>query len=75
MIDRVAGNKAMPASMWQEIIERADGIPLFIEEITKAVLEAGSQGASERIVAAIPSAQLQGASGLSSTRHGSVSHM
>jgi hypothetical protein len=48
MINRVAGNKAMPASIWQEIIERADGIPLFIEEITKAVPEAGSQGASER---------------------------
>jgi predicted ATPase len=59
MINRVAGDKAMPASIWREIIERADGIPLFIEEITKAVLEAGSQGASERIVAAIPSAAVE----------------
>jgi class 3 adenylate cyclase/predicted ATPase len=55
MIDRVA-DKAMPASIRQEIIERTDGIPLFVEEITRAVLEAGSQGAGERVVAAIPSA-------------------
>ena len=42
LIDRVAGNKAMPASIQQEIVERTDGIPLFVEEMTKAVLEAGS---------------------------------
>ena len=56
MIDRVAGNKAMPANIRQEIIERTDGIPLFVEEITRAVLEAGSQVAGERTIAAIPSA-------------------
>jgi hypothetical protein len=26
-----------------EIVERTDGVPLFIEELTKAVLEAGPQ--------------------------------
>jgi predicted ATPase len=35
MIDRVVGNKALPASIKQDIIERTDGIPLFVEEITK----------------------------------------
>ena len=55
MIDRVTGNKLLPASIRQDIIERADGIPLFAEEITKAVLEAESEGAAERAVAAIPS--------------------
>ncbi len=40
MIDRVAGNKNLPASIRQDIIERTDGIPLFVEEMTKAVLEA-----------------------------------
>ena len=40
MIDRVAGNKPIPANIRQEIIERSDGIPLFVEEMTKAVLEA-----------------------------------
>ena len=43
MIDRVAGNKALPESIRQDIIERTDGIPLFVEEITKAVLEAQSE--------------------------------
>jgi class 3 adenylate cyclase/predicted ATPase len=43
MIDRVVGNKLIPANVRQDIIERTDGIPLFVEEITKAVLEAGSE--------------------------------
>jgi predicted ATPase len=55
MIDRVAGNKLLPARIRQDIIERTDGIPLFVEEMTKAVLEAESQSAAERMVAAIPS--------------------
>ena len=37
MIDGVIGNKLLPASIRQDIIERTDGIPLFIEEMTKAV--------------------------------------
>ena len=56
MIDRVAGNKPLPANVRQDIIERTDGIPLFVEEMTKAVLEAESQGAAEHAAAAIPSA-------------------
>ena len=55
MIDRVTGNKALPESIREDIIERTDGIPLFVEEMTKAVLEAGGQEAAERAVAAIPS--------------------
>lgn len=43
MIDRVVGNKPLPADVRKDIIERTDGIPLFVEEITKAVLEAGSE--------------------------------
>ena len=39
------GNKPLPASVRQDIIERTDGIPLFVEEMTKAVLEAESEGA------------------------------
>jgi predicted ATPase len=35
MIDRVVGNKLAPGELRQDIIERTDGIPLFIEEITK----------------------------------------
>jgi hypothetical protein len=44
MIDRVVGNKLLPPSIRQDIIERTDGIPLFVEEMTKAVLEAGNEG-------------------------------
>jgi len=44
MIDRVAGNKRLPESIRLDIIERTDGIPLFVEEMTKAVLEAGWPG-------------------------------
>jgi predicted ATPase len=55
MIDGIAGNKLLPLSIRQNIVERADGIPLFVEEITKAVLEAGNKEAAEEAVAAIPS--------------------
>jgi class 3 adenylate cyclase/predicted ATPase/tRNA A37 threonylcarbamoyladenosine biosynthesis protein TsaE len=58
MIDRIVGNKPLPASIRQDIIERTDGIPLFVEEMTKAVLEAESEGAAEHVAAAVPSAVL-----------------
>jgi predicted ATPase len=54
MIDRVIGNKLLPANVRQDIIERTDGIPLFVEEMTKAVLEAGSESAAKHADAAIP---------------------
>ena len=58
MIDRVVGNKLLPASIRQDIIERTDGIPLFVEEMTKAVLEAESEGEARRTAAAVPSPAL-----------------
>jgi predicted ATPase len=36
MIDRVVGNKLLSAEVRQDIIERTDGIPLFVEEMTGA---------------------------------------
>jgi predicted ATPase len=39
-------------------VERTDGIPLFVEEMTKAVLEAESEGEARRAVAAVPSPAL-----------------
>ena len=48
----------MPADVVAEIVERTDGIPLFVEEMTKAVLEAESEGAAWRTVAAVPSPAL-----------------
>ena len=50
MIDGVVGNKLLPANIRHDIIERTDGIPLFVEEMTKAVLEAESEGAVQRTV-------------------------
>ena len=58
MIDRVVGNNLLPANIRRDIIERTDGIPLFVEEITKAVLEAESEGAAERLIALVPSPAL-----------------
>jgi predicted ATPase/class 3 adenylate cyclase len=58
IIDRVAGNKVLPAKIRQDIIERTDGIPLFVEEMTKAVLEAESEGEAHRTAAAVPSPTL-----------------
>jgi predicted ATPase len=58
MIDRVVGNKLLPASVRQDIIERTDGIPLFVEEMTKAVLEAESEGQARQTAAAVPSVVL-----------------
>ena len=55
LIDAVIGNKPLLPSIRQDIIERTDGIPLFVEEMTKAILEAESEGAAKRAASAIPS--------------------
>jgi class 3 adenylate cyclase/predicted ATPase len=55
LINLVVGDKPLPANIQNDIIERADGIPLFVEEMTKAVLEAESEGDAQRTVAAVPS--------------------
>ena len=41
LVDRVSGGKTLPAEILARIVERTDGIPLFVEELTKAVLEGG----------------------------------
>jgi predicted ATPase len=41
MVAALAGGKALPASLLEQILTRTDGVPLFIEELTKAVLESG----------------------------------
>lgn len=42
LIDRMAAPKALPPAVAAHILEHGDGIPLFIEELTKGVLESGS---------------------------------
>jgi class 3 adenylate cyclase len=54
MIDRIVGNNVLPASLRKDIVERTDGIPLFVEEMTKAVLEAGSPDEAEQTASAVP---------------------
>ncbi|MGB6830657.1 MAG: adenylate/guanylate cyclase domain-containing protein, partial [Terracidiphilus sp.] len=41
MANSVAHGKSMPAELLSQIVARTDGVPLFVEEITKAVLELG----------------------------------
>ena len=54
IIDRVVGNKFIRASARRDIVERTDGIPLFVEEMTKAVLEAESEGDARKTGDAVP---------------------
>src|SRR5271166_612146 len=58
IIARLVGKRELPADVITEIVERTDGIPLFVEEMTKAVLEAEGEGAARRTVAAVPSSAL-----------------
>ena len=39
--EHVAGGKRLPAEVLRQIVEKTDGVPLFVEEMTKAVLESG----------------------------------
>jgi class 3 adenylate cyclase/predicted ATPase len=58
LIEEVTGNNPLPASIRQDIIERTDGIPLFVEEMTKAVLEAESEGEARQTAASVPASAL-----------------
>jgi hypothetical protein len=41
MIKCLTGGKVLPKEIADQIIDRTDGVPLFIEELTKAVVESG----------------------------------
>src|SRR5262245_26264892 len=41
LVERVAGGRTLPPEVLQQILEKTDGVPLFVEEITKAILESG----------------------------------
>lgn len=42
LVQQVVGNRELPSEIVAEIVARTDGVPLFVEELTKAVLESGS---------------------------------
>jgi class 3 adenylate cyclase/predicted ATPase len=41
LVERIAGGKALPDEVAAQIVDRTDGVPLFVEELTKSVLESG----------------------------------
>jgi DNA-binding winged helix-turn-helix (wHTH) protein/predicted ATPase len=41
LIEQIAGGKALPDDVVAQIADRTDGVPLFVEELTKSVLESG----------------------------------
>jgi predicted ATPase len=56
LVHRLAGNLgALPPDVVDEIVERTDGVPLFVEELTKAVVEAGADRGDASISAVSPS--------------------
>jgi predicted ATPase len=42
IVNRMTDGKALPTEVLQQIIEKTDGVPLFVEEMTKAILESGA---------------------------------
>jgi predicted ATPase len=55
LVKLMVGPKKLPSDVMTEIVERTDGIPLFVEEMTTAVLEAETEDAAKRSIAATPS--------------------
>jgi hypothetical protein len=55
IVASLAGNKELSADVLAEIVERTDGVPLFVEEMTKAVLEAESESDARKTTAAVSS--------------------
>ena len=41
LVDQVTGGRRLPADVADQIASRTDGVPLFVEELTKTVLESG----------------------------------
>ncbi len=41
MVSALAGGKALPEALLEQILTRTDGVPLFVEELTKSILESG----------------------------------
>jgi predicted ATPase len=41
LLAQITGGKALPSEIIDQIVDRTDGVPLFVEELTKSVLESG----------------------------------
>jgi predicted ATPase len=56
LVKCMAGNKTLPDDVIDEIVERTDGVPLFVEELTKSVMETGLRAEDlKKAIAAAPS--------------------
>jgi predicted ATPase len=59
LVRQLAGNiGALPPDIVDEIVERTDGVPLFVEELTKAVVEAGADRGYVSSLSAMPPSSL-----------------
>jgi class 3 adenylate cyclase/tetratricopeptide (TPR) repeat protein len=58
MIDSIVGNELLAVNTRRDIIARTDGIPLFVEEMTKAVLEVEDERQARPTAASVPSPAL-----------------
>lgn len=54
LIQEVVGIRSLPTGIRRDIIERSDGVPLFAEEMTKAVLDAEGENETHRAAAGVP---------------------
>ena len=69
LVQKLAGNAALTADIVVEIVQRTDGVPLFVEELTKAVLESAAQ--SDRVAAVLATTSLAALS-VPATLHASL---
>jgi class 3 adenylate cyclase/predicted ATPase len=58
MVERVVGGKSLPAEVVRQVVAKTDGVPLFVEELTKMVVESGllrEEGDRYELTGALPS--------------------
>jgi len=69
LVHKLAGVATLTDEIVAEIVERTDGVPLFVEELTKAVLE--NAGQSDRVTAVLGAAS-HGARSVPATLHAAL---
>jgi class 3 adenylate cyclase/predicted ATPase len=69
LVHTLAGSAALTPDIVAEIVDRTDGVPLFVEELTKAVLESAAQG--DRVTAVLGTAS-PAAQAVPATLHASL---
>ncbi len=69
LVQKLAGNAGLAAEIVAEIVARTDGVPLFVEELTRAVLESAAQG--DRVAAVLATTSLA-AQSVPATLHASL---